>query len=213
MAATRVMSVPRSLPASWRPLAIWALYVVGLLPAAWSFYQGATGGLGADPVKTFEHLLGLWALRFLIATLAVTPLLVLFRIRLVAYRRALGLLAFWYALMHVAVYLVLDRALNLGAVFTDVTRRPYIIFGMVGFLLLIPLALTSNTWSIRRLGRRWQKLHMAVYLIAIAAILHFLLSVKSITTHEVIYLGLVVLLLAFRPLRPAIMRWKRSRRS
>ena len=217
MTATRAM--PASRPASrtaapnWKSLSVWALYFVGLLPAAWYFYQGATGSLGADPVKTFEHLLGLWALRFLIAGLAVTPLLVLFGIRLIAWRRALGLLAFYYVVMHFLVYMVLDQSMNLSAVLTDITRRPYIIIGMAAFVLLMPLALTSNAWSIRRLGPAWRKLHTLVYVIVAAGVLHFAMSVKSITTHEMVYIVLVALLLLFRPFKPAIMKWKRARRA
>ncbi len=104
---TRKKKTPR--PGQWK---LWLLYTAGFVPAVWTFYLGATGQLGADPVKTFEHLLGLWALRFLILTLLVTPIRDLTGITLLRYRRALGLLAFYYALMHFTTYMVLDQGLE-----------------------------------------------------------------------------------------------------
>lgn len=105
-----------SLPKRYQPTAIWSLYVLGLCPGLWYFYLAATGGLGFNPVKDFEHLLGIWALRFLCVGLLVTPLRDLFNVNLIAYRRALGLIAFYYVLAHFTVYLVLDRGLILGSI-------------------------------------------------------------------------------------------------
>jgi sulfoxide reductase heme-binding subunit YedZ len=160
------------LPAAFSPrlrkASIRMVYLLGLLPAAWGFWLGATGRLPGNPVKEFEHFLGLWALRFLIATLAVTPLRDLSGINLLRYRRALGLLAFWYVLMHFTTYMVLDQFLNVAAIVEDITRRPFITIGMAGLLMLVPLALTSNNWSIRKLGSRWGKLHRLVYVAAAA---------------------------------------------
>lgn len=144
-----------SLPKRYQPAAIWALYIVGLAPGVWYFYLAATGGLGFNPVKDFEHLLGIWALRFLCLGLMVTPMRDLFNINLIAYRRALGLIAFYYVLAHFTVYLVLDRGLVLSSIAGDILKRPYIMLGMAGLLMLVPLALTSNRWSIRTLGSRW----------------------------------------------------------
>ena len=191
---------------------VWALYVVGLLPAVWHFYQGATGQLGADPVKTFEHLLGLWALRFLILTLCVTPARDLFGWNQLRYRRALGLLAFYYALMHVATYLVLDQALNFGAVIEDILRRPFITIGMGALLLLVPLALTSSDAAIRRLGSTWNRLHKLVYVAIAAGALHYAMSVKVIVGEPLIYAGIVVALLAYRAVRKPLLRARRRRR-
>jgi len=174
------------------------LYALGFLPAAWAFYLGATGGLGADPVKSFEHLLGIWALRFLILTLLITPIRVLTGISLLRYRRALGLLAFYYVVMHFAAYMLLDQALNFSAIIQDITRRPFITIGMASFALLIPLALTSNNWSIRKLGRRWIKLHKLVYIAIAGGALHFLMSVKSWPAEPVVYGAIVVTLLGWR---------------
>ncbi|OLP52878.1 sulfoxide reductase heme-binding subunit YedZ [Rhizobium rhizosphaerae] len=190
----------------WQPQLIWVLYGVGLLPAVWAFYQGATGGLGADPVKSFEHLLGLWALRFLILTLAVTPLRERLRINLLPYRRALGLLCFYYAAFHLAAYMVLDQALDLAVVLEDVLKRPFIMFGMAAFVMLVPLAVTSNRASIRRLGRNWIRLHRLIYLAAAAALLHYALSTKVLTPEQWIYIGLILVLLLYRGVRPLLPR-------
>ncbi len=204
---------PAALSPRLRKASIWMLYLLGLLPAAWGFWLGATGRLPGNPVKEFEHLLGLWALRFLIATLAVTPLRDLSGINLLRYRRALGLLAFWYALMHFTTYMVLDQFLNVAAIVEDITRRPFITIGMAGLLMLVPLALTSNNWSIRKLGSRWGKLHRLVYVAAAAGALHYAMSVKIVGPQQWIYIAIIALLLAWRPLRPYFNTRKRNRRA
>ena len=201
-----------ALPRRYHAASIWAVYVVGLCPAAWYFYQAATGGLGFNPVKTFEHLLGIWALRLIIATLAITPLRDLFGINWLRYRRGLGLLAFYYVLMHFSVYLLLDLQLNFAAVGGDIAKRPYITIGFAALLLLIPLAVTSNSWSIRRLGTGWAKLHKLIYLIAAAGAFHYVLAVKSVTLAPFIHVALIGLLLAYRFVRKPIMNWRRGRR-
>lgn len=199
-----------SLPARFRPASIWALYAVGLLPGVYAFYLGIFGGLGADPVRAFEHLLGLWALRFLCLGLAITPLRDLANINLIRYRRALGLLAFYYVLAHFAVYLTLDRGLILSSILGDIAKRPYIMLGMAGLVMLIPLALTSNSWSIRRLGQRWSRLHMLVYPILIVAILHYALSLKVVTAEPAFYIVVSIVLLGYRLVRPALQRRRRT---
>lgn len=193
-----------TLPRKYHAASIWLLYALGLVPATWGFWLGATGRLPGNPVKEFEHLLGIWALRFLIATLAVTPIRDLFAINWVRYRRALGLLAFWYVLMHFLTYMLLDQYLNFSAILVDIAKRPFITIGMAAFVLLIPLALTSNAWSIRRLGMRWVKLHRLVYVIAAAGALHFAMSVKVVGLEPWTYIGLVALLLLYRLARPLI---------
>ena len=199
-----------ALPRRLHGPSIWALYVIGLCPAAWYFYQGATGGLGANPVKTFEHLLGIWALRFLIITLAVTPLRGIVGINWLRYRRALGLLAFYYVLMHFSVWLILDRRLDFGSIGADIAKRPYITIGMVCLACLVPLALTSNAWSIRRLGQRWNGLHRLIYPIALGGALHYFLAVKSVTLQPFPHIALVAFLLAYRPMRKPFLTWKRG---
>jgi sulfoxide reductase heme-binding subunit YedZ len=179
-----------------------AIYVLGMLPAVWSFYLGFTDRLGADPLNTLERTLGLWALRFLVAALAITPLRLLGGPSLVRWRRAVGLLAFYYACLHLSVYLVLDNGLDLAAVWADIVRRPYITVGMLAFTILVPLAITSNGPMIRRLGARaWQRLHRLVYVAAAAGALHFYLLASSkvlLPPEPLLYAALVALLLLFR---------------
>jgi sulfoxide reductase heme-binding subunit YedZ len=176
-----------------------ALYIFGLLPAVYTFYLGVSDQLGADPLRTLEQTLGLWALRFLIAALAVTPLRRLGGPNLIRYRRALGLLAFYYAALHLTTYLVLDQGLDLPAIWADIVKRPYITIGMLAFLLLVPLAVTSNGPMIRRLGAAaWQRLHRLVYVAAAAAALHFILLVKAWPLEPLVYAALVAVLLLFR---------------
>lgn len=201
-----------ALPARYKPASIWALYALGLMPGLYAFYLGIFGGLGADPVRAFEHLLGLWALRFLCIGLVITPLRDLFGINLIAYRRALGLLAFYYVLAHFAVYLTLDRGLILSSIAGDILKRPYIMLGMAGLVMLIPLALTSNQWSIRRLGQRWNKLHKLVYPVLIVAVLHYALSLKVLDAEVTFYIVVTLLLLGYRLVRPKIMERRRAKR-
>jgi methionine sulfoxide reductase heme-binding subunit len=191
--------------AGWRRLALGddpvrrAIYIAGLLPAVWYFYLGPMDQLGADPQKTLERLLGLWALRFLILCLAITPLRRLGGPNLVRYRRAIGLLAFYYASLHLTVYLLLDQGLDLAAIWGDIVKRPYITVGMLAFVILVPLAVTSNAPMIRRLGgAAWQRLHRLVYVAAAAAALHFIMLVKSWPPEPVLYAALVTALLTFR---------------
>lgn len=177
----------------------WWLYSIGLAPAVWTFYLGLNDQLGADPMKTLERTLGLWALRFLIIGLSITPLRRLGGPNLIRYRRAIGLLAFYYAALHVVVYVGLDQGLDLAAIGKDIIKRPYITIGMLAFLILIPLAATSNATMIKKLGgAAWQRLHRWVYLAAAAAALHFIMLVKSWPAEPIIYATIVAALLLFR---------------
>jgi len=138
-------------------------------------------------------------LRFLILALAITPLRRLGGPNLVRYRRAIGLLAFYYAALHLTVYLVLDKGLDLPSIWADIVKRPYITVGMLAFTILVPLAVTSNSPMIRRLGAAaWQRLHRLVYLATAAAALHFVMLVKAWSPEPLIYAGFVVILLLFR---------------
>lgn len=174
------------------------VYIVGIIPALWTFNLAISDQLGADPVKTLERTLGLWSLRFLVLGLAITPLRRLGGPNLIRYRRAVGLLAFAYALLHVTVYVGLDQGLDAGAILRDILKRPYITIGMLAFLILLPLAATSNSYSIKRLGPLWQKLHRFVYLAAAAAALHFIMLVKAWPPEPLIYAALVATLLLYR---------------
>ena len=176
-----------------------AIYLVGMLPAVWYFYLGIADQLGADPQKTLERLLGLWALRFLIITLAITPLRRLGGPSLIRYRRALGLLAFYYAALHLTVYMVLDQGLDFAAIWADIVKRPYITVGVFAFVMLVPLAVTSNNAMIRRLGgATWQRLHRLVYVATAAAAIHFVMVVKAWPPEPLIYAAIVAVLLLFR---------------
>ena len=198
--------MPRAVSAAWpRRLLLGAdpvrraIYILGMLPAVWYFYLGITNQLGADPQNTLERLLGLWALRFLIASLAITPLRRLGGPNLIRYRRAIGLLAFYYAALHLTVYLVLDQGLDFAAIWADIVKRPYITVGMLAFTVLVPLAVTSNNTMIRRLGGgAWQRLHRLVYVAAAAAAIHFIMLVKAWPPEPLIYAGIVAILLLFR---------------
>ena len=175
------------------------LYFVALVPAVWTFWQALSNQLGADPMRMLEDGLGLWALRFMLATLAVTPLQRWTGIRLLRLRRMLGLTVFWYVLIHLSVYLVLDRQLYWGEILADLIKRPYIIFGMTAFVMLVPMAATSNDAMVRRLGAlAWRNLHRLAYPAGILMVLHYLWLVKSWTAGPLGYAALMALLLGLR---------------
>ncbi|MBL4929198.1 protein-methionine-sulfoxide reductase heme-binding subunit MsrQ [Fuscibacter oryzae] len=181
-----------------RRLPTWVVYLGGAIPAALLLYGAFFGGLGPDPVKGLERPLGEWGLRFLIASLAVTPLLRV-GLRLLKFRRALGLLGFFYILAHFMVWIGLDMGLLWTQIAQDLVKRPYIIVGFAGFLMLLPLAITSNDGVIRRMGgRAWRRLHKLAYPAILAGAVHFLMIGKVYTTEALIYLGLVGVLLVVR---------------
>ncbi len=185
-----------------RKIPVWPFYIVGFVPAVWWVYLGVTGGLGPNPVKALEHALGLTALQFLIASLCVTPLLRLTRINLIRFRRMIGLMAFYYVLLHFAVYLFLDMQLEWAALVKDLTKRPYIIAGTLALVLLVPVALTSNDWSIRRLGSAaWCRLHQLVYPAAALGAVHYVWLVKSWPLEPLAYAAVVAVLLGYRVVR------------
>lgn len=181
-----------------RRLPVWAVWLAGALPAALLIAAVAGNRLGVDPVKALEHELGLWALRFLLASLAVTPLMRL-GLRLMKFRRALGLLGFFYVLAHFAVWIALDMGLRWGQIAEDLWKRPYILVGFAGLLMLIPLAVTSSDGALRRMGAAaWRRLHRLAYpAIALGAV-HFVMIGKVWTAESLIYLGITGGLLAVR---------------
>jgi len=175
------------------------IFLLCLAPFGLLVWRALSEGLGANPVETVVHSTGSWALRLLLVTLAVTPLQRLSgQPWLGGYRRLLGLFAFFYAVLHFAAYLVLDRALVWEDISTDLTKRPYIVVGFGALLLLVPLAVTSTRGWIKRLGHHWLTLHRAVYAIAILAVLHFLWLVKADTLEPLIYAAVLAILIAFR---------------
>ena len=184
----------------------WTALHVGLLVPLLLLGLGAFAlagqSLGPDPVETLLRELGWWAVTLLVAGLAVTPLRHwLKQAPLLRLRRPLGLWGFTYAVLHFTVYLVLDRQLAWAEILKDLSKRPYIMVGFAAVLLLLPLAATSTAWAMRKLGRRWQKLHRLAYATAILGVLHFLLQVKKDLTEPLIYAAVLGALLGWRVLR------------
>ena len=180
-------------------------FIAALIPLAW-LVSGALAlfdaSLGADPVKKIEHVLGKTALNLLLLTLLVTPVRHLANLpHLPRFRRMLGLFAFFYATLHFIVYLSLDLEFNWHTLWGDIAKRPYITIGFTALLLLIPLAITSTNRMMRRLGRRWQKLHRLVYPIAILGVWHFYWQVKRDIREPLIYAGILAVLLGYRWVR------------
>jgi methionine sulfoxide reductase heme-binding subunit len=157
-------------------------------------------GLGANPIEKITHVTGDWTLRFLLITLAITPLRKLLTTpSLIKFRRMLGLFAFFYASLHFLTYIWLDKFFNLHEMLADVAKRKFITVGFTAFVLLIPLAITSTAGSIRRLGgKRWQALHRLIYVAAIAGVIHYLWLVKADIRRPVQYGILLGILLAYR---------------
>jgi sulfoxide reductase heme-binding subunit YedZ len=175
------------------------VFVLALSPFLWLVFKAFTNRLSANPVEDLTLTTGIWALRFLLITLAITPIRRLTGWhRIIQYRRMLGLFAFFYASTHLLVYLVFDQALAFRYILPDLVKRPYITAGMTAFLLMVPLALTSTKGWIRRLGRRWQVLHRLVYFSAFAACLHFIWKVKVVIGEPVYYAAILAALLGFR---------------
>jgi methionine sulfoxide reductase heme-binding subunit len=184
--------------AAARRVPTWIVYLGGVLPFLWLAWNAVQGDLGADPVKAVEHRLGELGLQFLLASLTITPLRRL-GLNLLRFRRALGLLAFFYIALHLVAWVWLDMGLRWAEVTADLWKRPYIILGMAGFLAMLPLAVTSSNWAIRWLGPKgWGKLHRLAYVAVAAGILHLLLLVKVWTAEEMVYAALGSGLLAVR---------------
>jgi sulfoxide reductase heme-binding subunit YedZ len=202
----------RSAPSRWR-LPRLAVYVAGFVPAIWIFSLAVQDRLGPEPIKALEQELGLWSLRFLLLCLTISSLRRAAGVDLLRYRRALGLLAFYYAALHLAAYVALDHAFDWPAIGRDIWRRPYVTIGMTAFVLLVPLAATSNDAAIRRLGGgAWARLHRLVYAAAIAAAAHFLLIVKSWPAEPLLYAAATAALLAMRAFPAALRRARRAAR-
>ena len=196
-----------------RRIPVLPLYVVALVPAVWAVFAASDH---AEPVKALEHALGKYGLQFLIASLLVTPLMKIWRLNLIRFRRMLGLTAFYYVLLHFLVWLVLDRELAWSLIGEDLTKRPYIIIGMIGLLALLPAAMTSTDYMVRRLeARTWRRLHWWVYPAVAAGAVHYLWLVKSWPLEPILYTLGVALLLAWRvwPVGAMVSPRKRSKSS
>ncbi|UXX82034.1 protein-methionine-sulfoxide reductase heme-binding subunit MsrQ [Roseovarius pelagicus] len=180
-----------------RRIPTWSVYVIGLLPIPWLIYMAQTGGLGREPIKGLEHELGELALQLLIAGLCITPLRRYAGLNLIRFRRTLGVLAYSYVSLHLLVWLVLDIGV-LSQIGTDILKRPYITIGMAGFVVLTPLAFTSNNWSVRHLGPKWRKLHKLTYLATLLGGLHYVMLAKGLQLEPLLYMSAILMLLALR---------------
>jgi len=191
------MAGRRVLSSGWIKILVFALCLVPALLLVW---RSLTGGLGANPIEFITHATGDWTLRFLCITLGVTPLRKLLRLPdLIRFRRVLGLFGFFYGCLHFLTWLVLDKFFDWNEIVKDVVKRPFITVGFTGFILLIPLAVTSTAGWIRRLGgKRWQILHRLIYVSACAGVLHYYWLVKSDVRKPLMYAAIVAILLAFR---------------
>jgi methionine sulfoxide reductase heme-binding subunit len=189
--------VHRLLSSKWTKVAV---FVICLAPLGTLVYRALQGLLGANPVEFLQHATGLWTLRFLIFTLTITPLRKTLRIpELIRFRRMLGLFAFFYVCLHFLTYIGPDQSFDLAAMWKDVEKRRYITVGFLGFVLLIPLAITSTAGWIRRLGcKRWQTLHRSIYIAAICGVIHYYWLVKSDVRNPLFYGALVSILLLWR---------------
>jgi sulfoxide reductase heme-binding subunit YedZ len=177
-----------------------AVFVLALGPLAWLGWLAFAGGLGANPIDYITDTTGIWTLRFVLVTLAVTPLRRLTGWNVVVrFRRMLGLFAFFYATLHFLTWLVLDQFFGWEFILADIAKRPYITMGFTGFVLMIPLAITSTAGWIRRLGGRWwNRLHRLIYATGVAGVIHFLWLVKVVSTEQIVYAVILALLLGLR---------------
>lgn len=175
------------------------VFIAALVPLALLVSGALRGELGANPIETVTHQTGLWTLILLIATLAITPIRRLTGVHwVIQYRRMVGLFAFFYGLLHLMTYVWLDQFFDFHAMLKDIYKRPFITAGFTGFLLMVPLALTSTKWAIRKLGKRWQALHRLVYFSALAGVIHFLWLVKKDIQEPVNYAIVLGLLMTVR---------------
>ncbi len=186
----RINSAMRYVPA-------WTLYIMGALPPVVLFWLAVQGHLDPDPIAAMEHWLGDLTIQFLILGLAITPLRKITGLNLVRYRRAIGLITFYFLCAHILVWLVLDLQF-LSEIGKALSKQPYIIVGMLAFLGMVPLALTSNNWSMRKLKLRWGKLHKLVYPVAILGAVHGIMVQKVWEFQESVYLVVILLLLGWR---------------
>ena len=175
------------------------LFIACLLPLAWLVYALFDNGLGANPIEVVTRRLGEWGLMFLIVTLTMTPLRdASGQTWPIQIRRMLGLFSFFYIFLHLNSYLWFDQFFDWVEIGVDIIKRPFITFGMLSFIGLVPLAVTSNRWSQRKLGKKWRSLHRLVYLIAILAVLHFYWLVKLDLVRPVVFSICVLCLLGYR---------------
>ena len=188
----------RQINSALRRIPVWAVYLLGVIPAVWFFYLGMTGGLGVEPIRELELRLGRVAIKLLVVVLAITPLRNATGVSLLKFRRAFGLLVFFYVVLHLMVWLFLDVGIW-SQIWGDIVKRPFVTIGMAALVLMVPLALTSNNWAIRKLGAmRWKRLHRLTYVAAVLGALHFVILVKGFRLDTWVYLAIILGLLALR---------------
>jgi sulfoxide reductase heme-binding subunit YedZ len=177
-----------------------AVWLACFAPLPWLVWRLLSGDLGANPIEALIRQLGVWGLRFLLISLAITPAARLLRQpRLIRFRRTVGLFAFAYVLLHWCTYVGVDQFFDWAAILKDIYKRPFITIGMTAFVLLIPLAVTSTNAAIRALGPvRWRRLHRLIYVIAPLGVLHYYMLVKADHRPPLIYAGLLAVLLGWR---------------
>ena len=176
------------------------LFILILFPSLLWAYQFVTGNLGVNPIEKLMDELGLMALRLIIITLMISSLSNIKTLKsIVVLRRMIGLFAFYYVCLHFSTYIILDHFLDMQFIIKDIIKRPFITFGFISFLFLIPLASTSTNNMIKRLGfKLWKKIHYLIYPAAILASMHFYVLVRADKTEPVIYMGIIILLLLHR---------------
>ncbi len=176
-----------------------AVWVLCLLPLALLGLKFAQDGLGANPIEVITHATGDWTMRLLLTTLAITPIRKLTgRLWLIRFRRLLGLFAIFYGVLHFITYIWLDKFFDIREMLADVAKRLFITVGLLGFALMIPLALTSTQWAIRKLKKRWQLVHRLIYASAIAGVVHYWWLVKADITLPAVYAVILGVLLLYR---------------
>ena len=192
------MAIVDRVNSSLRKLPAWTIYIVAALWMVWLFYLALTGGLGVEPINALEREYGELGLKLLVAGLLVTPLRRWAGLNLIKFRRAIGVTAFFVILAHFLVWAILDVQ-TLPRVWTEIVKRPYVTVGMAGFVLMIPLVLTSNNLSLRKLGAaRWRQLHKLTYVVGILGVVHYLWLVKGFQIEPIIYLLAILALIASR---------------
>lgn len=196
------MNVAAAINGPFRAVPPWLIYVASLGYALWLFWLGLDNQLGANPVEALEHAYGEMALYLLVTGLAITPLRRVTGVNLLKFRRAVGLSCFFFVVVHLLVWAVLDVQ-ALDRVWKDILKRPYITVGMAGFVLMLPLAMTSNYWSVRRMGAAWRKLHRLTYIVAILGGVHYLMLVKGWQTRPMVFLAVILGLLLLRLWKPS----------
>jgi len=193
--------------------AVFLLCLVPLLSLVWRAFEIGGTDLGTNPIEHIQDTLGQWGLRFLLITLAVTPLRDWFNAPwLIQLRRMLGLYAFFYVLMHFLTWLILDQGLYWSGILQDISKRPFITIGFAALVMLVPLAVTSTNGMMRRLGRRWKQLHRLIYLIVLLGIWHYYWQVKADVREPLVYLAIAAVLLGWRlwKRRPQALRPERA---